>query len=190
MEQLRRVGSDSEGQGGVSNKRKRKNSLPAAVGNKETLPPSLSLPYLSSSGLSFFFFLRNLIVWFLLVTQHIRKVWKKTFLFIAALLAIYSVRVCVCPVCTRSVILCAAHFLTEGGGGHLCGDQPGRPLPTEMFLGTFAGLLVSLLALSFLALGFYSRLTPSNLYFNFTRKECMKPCNFLLVPHLYMLRSL
>lgn len=121
VEQLRRVGRDDEGgRGGVCGKKekpreknaaKRKILSPTAACNVETLPPSLSLPYLSSSG--FFFFL-CLSPQPLVLTPHSAHKAKKNIqvekicLLITALLAAPRIQVCVhffCRPSRESVLL-------------------------------------------------------------------------------------
>lgn len=132
VEQLRRVGRGDEGQGDVSKRKKekkKKNLSPAAIDdqcNVETLPPSLSLPDLSSG----FFFFPPSRLYHLVLTCHSAHKGKcmgkenarTVFLYIAALLVTPRIKcVYVCPVRTRSVIpgetFCAARFLAGAGGG-------------------------------------------------------------------------
>lgn len=122
VEQLRRVGRDDEGgRGGVCGKKekpreknaaKRKILSPTAACNVETLPPSLSLPYLSSSG---FFFYLCLFPQPLVLTPHsAHKAKKKNIqvekicLLITGLLAAPRIQVCVhffCRPSRESVLL-------------------------------------------------------------------------------------
>lgn len=119
VEQLRRVGSDSEGQGGVSSKRKRKKKLvtssswqPVQQGNIATF---IVAPLLVIIWPFFFFFFSSQPDRLVLTchSAHKESMWvekKKNFLFIAALLATPHIRcVCVCaqfaPVLSSSVLL-------------------------------------------------------------------------------------
>lgn len=130
VEQLRRVGRDDEGgRGGVCGKKekpreknaaKRKILSPTAACNVETLPPSLSLPYLSSSG--FFFFYLCLSPQPLVLTPHSAHKAKKKYSggenlsfdhCITRRSPYTSVRTLLLSSLAR---ICAAHFLTGAVG--------------------------------------------------------------------------
>lgn len=140
-------------------KKKKRTSSPGAIDdqcNVETLPPSLSLPDLSSGFSFFFFFFFFPRLSHLVLTCHSAHKGKcmgkenarTVFLYIAALLATPRIKcLYVCPVRTRSVIpgetFCAAPFLAGAGGGTCRWAPRVVPLTYALSSHTFGGLSAS-----------------------------------------------